>query len=127
MVNMHVIYTDPFDEEDRVLEVTRPTAPHTWHSAHKAGEDWLEKTIGITLLAFGSVASVLIHIAWFWAWFGLNLNVNLLTNVVSLEAIFIGILMLIDGRNKDKQAASQALHFQETMDRLEKKIDAIIH
>ncbi len=98
----------------------------TWHSTHKENQHWIEKSIGFVLLAFGSVASLIFHTAWFLLWFGDHFDVSLLTNVVSLEAIYIGVLMLIDGRNKDKQAAAQALHFQETMDRLEGKIDEVL-
>lgn len=40
-----------------------------------------------------SKTSVLIHTAWFIWWFVGGLNVGLLTNIVSLEAIYIGILI----------------------------------
>lgn len=101
------------------------TIKETWHSRHLSSRTMVEEAIGYTLIAFGSVASLLLHSAWFLLWFTNKLDVNLLTNIVSLEAIFIGVLMLIDGRNKDKQNAAQALHFQETMERIERKLDAI--
>lgn len=98
----------------------------TWHSRHKSSQTFIEQLVAFILIACGSVASLVVHTFWFAWWFKDHLDVNLLTNIVSLEAIFIGILMLIDGQNKDKQSASQALHFQDTMERMEKKLDAII-
>lgn len=40
-----------------------------------------------------SVPSIFVHTVWFFIWFALQLNVNLLTNIVSLEAIYIGIFV----------------------------------
>lgn len=123
--------SNPFlrlDPDQNIEDMYRPQKKkHTWHSLHKENRHWTEKTIGFVLVIFGSVGSVIFHSIWFFGWFKFNLNIDLLTLVVSLEAIYIGILMLIDGREKDKQSAAQAAHFTETMDRIEAKIDQLIN
>lgn len=98
----------------------------TWHSQHKQDQHWIQKAIGIALLAVGSVGSLVIHTLWFIGWFADKSSVNLLTNIVSLEAIYLAIFLLIDGRNKDKQAEAQALHFQQTVEMLNGKLDALL-
>lgn len=47
---------------------------------------WLDRFIN---RYFFSIPSVIFHSAWFIAWFALHLNVGLLTNIVSLEAIYL--------------------------------------
>lgn len=111
---------DPFSilPADSFKEKTK-----TWHSEHKRNQHVLDHVIEWVLVSVGSVVSIIVHAVWFYVWFEFKLDVSLLTNIVSLEAIMLSVLIMIDGRNKDKQNASQALHFQETMDRLEAKID----
>lgn len=116
---------DPHQDIEDLVETLEKKL--TWHSAHKENRHWTEKSIGFVLLAFGSIGSVIFHAIWFYGWFNFHLNEDTLTLTVSLEAIFIGIFMLIDGQNKDKQSAAQALHFEETIGRLEDKIDTLIH
>ncbi len=51
----------------------------------------------------GSWWAVVIHALWFTAWLMLHFNVNILTLSVSLEAIFIGIFLLIAANKAEVQ------------------------
>ena len=52
--------------------------------------------------------SALLHTIWFAAWFALGLSINLLTLVVSLEAIYITLFIGLGQKLQDKRAAVQA-------------------
>src|SRR4051794_16286292 len=52
--------------------------------------------------------SALLHTIWFVAWFSLGLSINLLTLVVSLEAIYITLFIGLGQKLQDKRAAVQA-------------------
>ena len=52
-----------------------------------------DKLIDGVLKAVFSTPSLYLHTLWFAIWFGLQLDINLLTNIVSLEAIYIGIFV----------------------------------
>ncbi|MEA2389088.1 MAG: hypothetical protein QOG41_1861, partial [Thermoleophilaceae bacterium] len=52
--------------------------------------------------------SALLHTIWFVAWFSLRLSINLLTLVVSLEAIYITLFIGLGQKLQDKRAAVQA-------------------
>lgn len=97
-----------------------------WYERHLKERHWLEKAIFYILLGVGSVASLAAHTFWFILWFENRASVSLLTNIVSLEAIYLAILLLIDGRSKDKQASTQAKHFQEAIDDMQKKLDKLL-
>lgn len=43
---------------------------------------------------FGSAAFILLHVVWFAAWFPLGGDTDLLTLIVSLEAIFLSLFIL---------------------------------
>lgn len=51
------------------------------------------QVINGTLRFIFSKTSILLHTVWFAYWFLEHLNVGLLTNIVSLEAIYVGILI----------------------------------
>lgn len=53
----------------------------------------IDKAINQILRGVFSIPSIFVHTAWFITWFVLGLDVNLLTNIVSLEAIYIGIFV----------------------------------
>jgi uncharacterized membrane protein len=53
-------------------------------------------------------SSVFLHSVWFVAWFILGLDINLLTLIVSLEAIYITLFIGVGQKLQDKQAALQA-------------------
>jgi uncharacterized membrane protein len=53
-------------------------------------------------------ASALIHTIWFIAWFALGLDINLLTLIVSLEAIYITLFIGLGQKLQDKRAKIQA-------------------
>ena len=68
------------------------------------------QTISIKLgdLLFTPV-SALLHSIWFIAWFALGLDINLLTLIVSLEAIYITLFIGLGQKLQDKRAKVQAL------------------
>ncbi len=52
--------------------------------------------------------SALLHTIWFIAWFALGLDINLLTLIVSLEAIYITLFIGLGQKLQDKRATVQA-------------------
>jgi uncharacterized membrane protein len=52
--------------------------------------------------------SALLHTVWFVLWFSLGLSINLLTLVVSLEAIYITLFIGLGQKLQDKRAAIEA-------------------
>jgi ABC-type transport system involved in cytochrome bd biosynthesis fused ATPase/permease subunit len=52
--------------------------------------------------------SALLHTIWFTAWFALGLDINLLTLIVSLEAIYITLFIGLGQKLQDKQNALHA-------------------
>jgi len=65
--------------------------------------------------------SALLHSIWFAVWFAAGLSINLLTLVVSLEAIYITLFIGL-GQNlqakRDKVAQEQRDHMQESIEKL---------
>jgi uncharacterized membrane protein len=53
--------------------------------------------------------SALLHSIWFIAWFALGLDINLLTLIVSLEAIYITLFIGLGQKLQDKRAKVQAI------------------
>ena len=108
---------------------------------------------GVTLFA-GSMVFVYIHIVWFGAWIGFGVEhypYGLLTMIVSLEAIFLSIFVLISqNRQSEKDRVRSNIDYEvnvkaemeiaqlhdktdrlnermlETLARLERKIDETI-
>ena len=52
--------------------------------------------------------SALLHTIWFVAWFSLGLDINLLTLIVSLEAIYITLFIGLGQKLQDKRSAIEA-------------------
>ena len=67
------------------------------------------QTVSVTLgnVLFTPV-SALLHTVWFIAWFALGLDINLLTLIVSLEAIYITLFIGLGQKLQDKRAGVQA-------------------
>ena len=61
-----------------------------------------------------TAASALLHTIWFVAWFALGLDINLLTLIVSLEAIYITLFIGLGQKLQDKRA-----HIQSRADKAE--------
>jgi uncharacterized membrane protein len=61
----------------------------------KKTKSLLEKATDLIAWFLGSWWGVIFHTAWFSLWLVLDFNINLLTFSVSLEAIFIGIFLLM--------------------------------
>lgn len=61
----------------------------------KKTKSTLEKITDLIAWFLGSWWGVIFHTAWFSLWLVLDFNINLLTFSVSLEAIFIGIFLLM--------------------------------
>ena len=62
-------------------------------------DDFTDKTAQF----LGSWLAVFIHVIWFSLWLILKLDINTLTLYVSLEAIFIGIFLLMAANRAEKQ------------------------
>jgi uncharacterized membrane protein len=65
--------------------------------------------------------SALVHTIWFVTWFAAGLSINLLTLIVSLEAIYITLFIGL-GQNlqtkRDKVAQEQRDHMQASIEKL---------
>jgi uncharacterized membrane protein len=53
-------------------------------------------------------ASALLHTIWFITWFALGLDINLLTLIVSLEAIYITLFIGLGQKLQDKRSQIEA-------------------
>ena len=87
----------------------------------------------------GSLAFVYLHTLWFVVWFVLRLDINLLTLIVSLEAIYLStFIMITQKRQEDKVelfAAQDEAHdaeldtdiddIQEDVDDIQEDVDDI--
>ncbi len=62
-----------------------------------------DKFIDIVYWLVGSWWAVIIHTVWFALWLILRLDINILTLIVSLEAIFIGIFILMASDRAERE------------------------
>ena len=81
---------------------------------------WMDHFAGSITRKAGSATAILIHTIWFFVWLLLNLNIipgfvpfdpfpfSLLTMVVSLEAIFLTLFVLISQNRMSKEADRRA-------------------
>jgi uncharacterized membrane protein len=63
--------------------------------------------------------SALLHTVWFVVWFAAGLSINLLTLVVSLEAIYITLFIGLGQKLQDKRAAIEAKADKKTAEHAE--------
>jgi uncharacterized membrane protein len=63
--------------------------------------------------------SALIHTIWFVVWFAAGLSINLLTLIVSLEAIYITLFIGLGQKLQDKRAAIEARADKKTAEHAE--------
>ncbi len=71
----------------------------------------------------GSWIGVIFHSVWFLTWLVLDFDINVLTFSVSLEAIFIGIFLLMAGNKaEEKRDAREAKQRASDRERLEQDI-----
>jgi len=61
----------------------------------------------------GSWTGVLFHTLWFTLWFVLKLDIDLLTLIVSLEAIYIGIFLLMSANKEEIQRRLDLINEKE--------------
>lgn len=59
-----------------------------------------------------SVPSLIAHSSWFIIWFVFDLNISLLTNIVSLEAIYLSIFIGISEKHTEHKLKR---HIETTM------------
>jgi uncharacterized membrane protein len=64
--------------------------------------------------------SALLHTIWFVAWFALGLDINLLTLIVSLEAIYITLFIGLGQKLQDTRSMIQARADKAEADKAEK-------
>ncbi|SRR5260221_4007830 len=93
--------------EHRRVHIYKPGNPGAWLSDH------------ITAFS-GSWLFIGLHTAWFVLWFVLKLDVALLTNIVSLEAIYLASLVLMSqnrsGERDKLRDDTEASEVQELYD-----------
>jgi uncharacterized membrane protein len=63
--------------------------------------------------------SALLHTIWFVVWFAAGLSINLLTLIVSLEAIYITLFIGLGQKLQDKRAAIEAHADKKTAEHAE--------
>jgi uncharacterized membrane protein len=80
-----------------------------WHDYYEEALTPVQ-TVSVTLgnLLFTPI-SALLHTVWFVVWFAAGLSINLLTLVVSLEAIYITLFIGLGQKLQDKRAHIQAI------------------
>ena len=94
---------------------------HDWHDVYEEALTPVQ-TVSVQLgnILFTPV-SALLHTIWFVVWFVAGLSINLLTLIVSLEAIyitlFIGLGQSLQAR-RDKVAQKQRDHLQDAIEQL---------
>jgi len=66
-------------------------------------KNFLDKVSKLIAKFFGSWWAVVFHIAWFVGWLILTDDINLLMMWVSLEAIFIGIFLLMSSSKAEEE------------------------
>lgn len=112
-----------------------------WHTIHRKERSLLDTTADAVSGFFGAWTCVLLHTVWFALWFVFKLDIGLLTNVVSLEAIYLTMLVLMASsragdRDRDqaeadyevnRQAKSEVEGLIQRLDRIEnEKLDEIL-
>jgi hypothetical protein len=80
-----------------------------WHDYYEEALTPVQ-TVSVQLgnLLFTPV-SALLHTVWFVVWFAAGLSINLLTLIVSLEAIYITLFIGLGQKLQDKRAHIQAI------------------
>jgi uncharacterized membrane protein len=63
--------------------------------------------------------SALLHTIWFTLWFALGLDINLLTLIVSLEAIYITLFIGLGQKLQDRRSAIEAKADKKTAEHAE--------
>lgn len=76
----------------------------------------MAKFTDIVSAFLGSWWAVIVHTAWFSTWLWFNFDINILTFSVSLEAIFIGIFLLM-ASNRAEEARDKKEERQRRGDR----------
>ena len=85
----------------------------------------LDYITDIVAWLLGSWAGVMLHLTWFGVWLYFNFSLDLLTLSVSLEAIFIGIFLLM-ASNKAEAARDAKEARERTLDRTTLRTDVNI-
>lgn len=98
-------------------------------------DNLIKKIIDVVVWFLGSWWGVIFHTIWFILWFVFDLPVHILTNIVSLEAIYIGIFLLMYTNEQDalrekkdqQKTTFQSLHINEDVDLDRKQLEEIKH
>lgn len=89
--------------------MTHPARAHI-HAPHDVGARLTDLVAGFA----GSWRCIILHAVWFALWLWLHLDINALTMIVSLEAIFLSsILLLASNRQAAKDRARDDLEASE--------------
>lgn len=81
-----------------------------WHDKYLEARSFGDRFADFITTYVGSWPSVLFHSAWFLWWFGTNKSINLLTLIVSLEAIFLCIFLQMSSNAHAARDKAEALY-----------------
>ena len=88
----------------------------------------LERVAEVATNIIGTPQSLVVHALWFILWFIFHLDVGLLTNLVSLEAIFLAIFiqLSVNGHHKtSKKMHRKILDMEQQINNNELKMKAV--
>lgn len=117
-------------------------AYQTFRSKARAERSWIEVAADSTTAFFGSITFAVLHIVWFVVWILINTGLvagilpfdpfpfGLLTMIVSLEAIFLSVFVLIS-QNRETQIsdlrAEMDFHINKQTEQEVTKIVTMVH
>ncbi len=96
-----------------------------WHQKHQEESSLLDKTADKVSGFFGAWLCVALHTLWFILWFLFKLDVGLLTNIVSLEAIYLSMIILMASTRAGDRDRIQAQHDYQVNEDAKKEIEEI--
>lgn len=123
---------------ERGARLTREILNEHFHSNLHFQRDWTDAFADFLTLQFGTISFLIVNSLFFLAWLIFNLGAfgtrpfdpfpfNLLTTAVSLEAIFLAIVVLISQNRQSKVAdIRQQMDFEIDV-RSEEEITKILH
>lgn len=94
-----------------------------WHTKHLEERSFADRTADLIADVVGSWPFVFFHIVWFAVWIGFALNIELLTLIVSLEAIFLTTLVLMSQNRQEERDHAQAEADYETNIKAKEEIE----
>ncbi|MDP3964214.1 MAG: DUF1003 domain-containing protein [bacterium] len=95
-------------------------------------QSFLDKMANAIASFFGSWWAIILHSIWFFVWFWFDLEVDLLTLIVSLEAIYLGMVLLMYSNRmasrddiRDEADYQADLHADQQLTDVKQKLEKI--